>query len=48
MIFMACPPAVISYTRALELKGNPALASRTIVLSVFTSLPALAVIVGAF
>ena len=48
MILMACPTAVISYTLALELKGDAALASRTIVLSVFTSLTALAVIVGAF
>jgi predicted permease len=48
LIFMACPTAVVSYTMALELKGDEALASGTIVLSVFTSLVALAIIVGAF
>jgi predicted permease len=48
MIFMAAPTAVITYTMALELKGDAALASGTIVLSVLTSLAALAVIVGAF
>ena len=48
LIFMACPTAVISYTMALELKGDGALASGTIVLSVLTSLVSLAVIVGWF
>ena len=48
LIFMACPTAVISYTMALELKGDEALASGTIVLSVLTSLVALAVVVGVF
>ncbi len=47
MIFMACPSAVISYTMALELKGDAPLASGAIVLSVLTSLATLAVIVGA-
>jgi len=48
MIFMACPTAVISYTMALEMKGDDGLASSTIVLSVLTSLIALAVVVGVF
>jgi predicted permease len=48
MIFLACPTAIISYTMALEMKGDEALASGTIVLSVLTSLVTLAVIVGAF
>jgi len=46
MIYMACPTAVISYTMALELKGDEALASSTIVISVLTSLVSLAVVVG--
>ena len=48
MIFMACPTAVISYTMALEMKGDDVLASSTIVLSVLTSLITLAVVVGVF
>jgi predicted permease len=40
-ILMACPTAVVSYTVALELKGDEALASGSIVLSVFTSLASL-------
>lgn len=48
MIFLACPTAIISYTMAMEMKGDEALASGTIVLSVLTSVLALAVIVGAF
>ena len=46
MILMACPTAVTSYTVAVELKGDEALASGTIVLSVLTSLAALAVILA--
>lgn len=48
MILMAAPTAVISYTMALELKGDEALASGSIVLSVLTSIVTLAVIIGAF
>ena len=48
LIFMACPTAVISYTMALELKGDGAMASGTIGLSVLASLIPLAVIVGWF
>lgn len=46
MIFMATPTAVISYTLAVQLKGDEAMASGTIVLSVLTSIASLAVIVG--
>ena len=48
MILMATPTAVVSYTVALEMKGDEALASGSIVLSVLTSLVTLAVVVGAF
>ena len=48
MILLAAPTAVVSYTMALEMKGDDQLASGTIVLSVFTSLAALAAIVGVF
>jgi hypothetical protein len=48
MILMACPTAIVSYTMALEMKGDEALASGSIVLSVVTSLAALAVVVGCF
>jgi predicted permease len=48
LIFLACPTAVISYTMAIELKGDEALASGTIVLSVLTSVVTLAIIVGGF
>lgn len=48
MILMATPTAIVSYTVAMEMKGDEALASGAIVLSVFASLPALAVIVGVF
>jgi malate permease and related proteins len=47
MILLACPTAVISYTVALEMKGDEALASGTIVLSVLTSLVALVVVLAA-
>lgn len=46
LILMAAPTAIVSYTMALELKGDEALAAGTIPLSVLTSLVALAVIVG--
>ncbi len=46
VILMATPTAVISYTMALELKGDEAMASGVIALSVLTSLVSLAVIVG--
>ncbi len=48
LILMATPTAVVSYTVALELKGDEPLASGAIVLSVLTSIVTLAVIVGAF
>jgi predicted permease len=48
LIFMACPTAVVSYTMAMELKGDETIASGSIVLSVFTSLASLALIIGAF
>ena len=48
LILMACPTAIISYTMALELKGDEALASGAISLSVLASVGSLAVIVGMF
>jgi predicted permease len=48
LIMMACPTAIVSYTIALEMKGDEAIASGSIVLSVFASVAALAIIVGAF
>lgn len=48
LIFLACPTAVISYTMAIELKGDETIASGTIVLSVLMSVLALAVILGTF
>lgn len=48
MIFMACPTAIVSYTIALEMKGDGVLASGAIVMSVFTSLVSLAAIVAMF
>lgn len=48
MILMACPAAIVSYTMALEMKGDEAIASGAIVLSVFTSVVTLATIVGMF
>lgn len=48
MVLLACPTAIISYTMVLELKGDGALASGTIVLSVLTSLASLAAIIGFF
>ena len=48
LIFLACPTAVVSYTMAIELKGDETIASGAIVVSVLTSLAALVIIVGAF
>lgn len=48
LILLACPTAIVSYTMALELKGDESLAAGTISLSVLTSLGSLAVIVGWF
>ena len=48
MIFMATPTAVISYTVAVELKGEERIAAGAIVLSTVLSLVSLIVIVGAF
>ena len=48
MILLACPAAIVSYTMALEMKGDEAIASGAIVLSVFTSVVTLATIVGVF
>ena len=48
MILMACPTAIVSYTMAVELKGDESLASGAIVFSVLSSVVSLAVIVGAF
>jgi len=48
LILMACPTAIVSYTMALELKGDEALAAGAIALSVLTSVVTLAVIVGNF
>ncbi len=46
MILMACPTAIVSYTLALEMKGDEAMASATIAASVLASLITLALIVG--
>jgi len=46
LILLACPTAIISYTMVLELKGDEALATGAISLSVLTSLLSLAVVVG--
>ena len=48
MILMACPTAIVSYTMAVEMKGDESLASGAIVFSVLSSVVSLAVIVGAF
>jgi len=48
LILLACPTAIISYTMALELKGDEALATGAIALSVLTSVVSLALIVGIF
>lgn len=48
MILMACPTAIVSYTMAIEMKGDEAIASGAIVLSVLTSVITLATVIGAF
>jgi predicted permease len=48
LILLACPTAIVSYTMALELKGDEALATGSIALSVLTSVVTLAAIVGMF
>lgn len=48
LILLACPTAIISYTMAMELKGDEALATGAIALSVLTSVVSLALIVGLF
>lgn len=48
MIFMATPTAVVSYAVALELKGDEKIASGAIVLSVFTSVVTLALVIALF
>ncbi len=48
MILSASPTAIVSYTMAVEMKGDEQLASMTIVVSVLTSLVALAVCVALF
>lgn len=46
VIFMATPTAIVSYVMAMELKGDEAIASGTIVLSVLTSIVSLATIIA--
>jgi len=48
LILLACPTAIVSYTMALELKGDEPLAAGSIALSVLTSVVTLAAIVGFF
>jgi predicted permease len=48
LVFLAAPTAVVSYTVAVELKGDEGLAAGTIVLSTLLSVLSLVVIVGAF
>ena len=48
MILMACPTAIVSYTMAVEMKGDESLASGAIVFSVLSSVVSLAVILGVF
>lgn len=48
MIFMATPTAVVSYTVAVELKGDEGMAAGAIVLSTLLSLVSLVAIIGAF
>ncbi len=48
LLLMACPTAIVSYTMAMELKGDEPLAAGAIALSVLTSVVSLAVIVGMF
>lgn len=48
MILLATPTAIVSYVVAVELKGDEAIASGSIVLSVLTSIVSLAVVIGFF
>ena len=48
MIFMATPTAVVSYTMAIELKGDEKIASGAIVVSVLTSIVTLAAVIALF
>jgi len=48
MLLAACPTAIVSYTMALEMKGDGEMASATISLSVLTSLASLAAVVSLF
>ncbi len=48
LLLLACPTAVVSYTVAVELKGDESLAASTIALSVLTSVLSLALIIGVF
>lgn len=48
MILAASPTAIVSYTMALEMKGDGEMASTAIALSVLTSLVSLAAVVGFF
>ena len=48
LLLMACPTAIVSYTMAIELKGDERLAAGAIALSVLTSVVSLAVVVGMF
>jgi malate permease and related proteins len=48
LILLACPTAIVSYTMAVELKGDEALATGAIALSVLLSVGSLAWIVGMF
>jgi malate permease and related proteins len=48
LILLACPTAIVSYTMAVELKGDESLAAGAIGLSVLTSVGTLALIVGMF
>ena len=48
IIFMATPTAVVSYTVALQLKGDERIASGSIVLSVVTSMVTLALVIACF
>lgn len=48
MILGAAPTAIVSYTLAVELRGDEEMAASTIALSVLASLPVLAVVLAAF
>ncbi len=48
LVLLACPTAIVSYTMALQLRGDEALASGSIVLSTLLSVASLAFVVGFF